>query len=101
VENQIAGAAAAYKARLDEIAKWSPEVLGRLREGADLADKNYRLGAVPVATYTELQKEYLQAQTALLNTQADALEARQKVELLIGQRGSGRTTRGTTTQFSK
>lgn len=101
VENEIAGAAAAYKARLDEIAKWSPEVLGRLREGADLADKNYRLGAVPVATYTELQKEYLQAQTALLDTQADALEARQKVELLIGQRGSRRTGRGTATQFSK
>lgn len=101
VENEIAGAAAAYKARLDEIAKWSPEVLGRLREGADLADKNYRLGAVPVATYTELQKEYLQAQTALLDTQADALEARQKVELLIGQRGMCRTSKETKTYFSK
>lgn len=88
VENEIVGAAAAYKARRDEIAKWSPEVLGRMREAAELADKNYRLGAVPISTYTELQKEYLQAQTALLDTQATALEARQKVELLIGQRGS-------------
>lgn len=101
VENEIAGAAVAYKTRLDEIAKWSPEVLGRMREAAELADKNYRLGAVPISTYTELQKEYLQAQTALLDTQADALEARQKVELLIGQRASRRTTSETATQYSK
>jgi cobalt-zinc-cadmium efflux system outer membrane protein len=97
VENEVAAAVAMYNARLKEIAKWSPEVLGRMREAAELADKNYRLGAVPVATYTELQKEYLQAQTALLNTQADALEARQKVELLVGQRAGRRTT----TEFSK
>jgi cobalt-zinc-cadmium efflux system outer membrane protein len=97
VENEVAAAVAMYNARLKEIAKWSPEVLGRMREAAELADKNYRLGAVPVATYTELQKEYLEAQTALLNTQADALEARQKVELLVGQRAGRRTT----TEFSK
>jgi cobalt-zinc-cadmium efflux system outer membrane protein len=101
VENEIAGAAAAYTARLAEIAKWSPEVLGRMRQAAELADKNYRLGAVPISTYTELQKEYLQAQTALLDTQADALEARQKVELLIGQRASRRTTSEMATQYSK
>jgi len=100
VENEIAGAAAMYNARLSEVARWSPEVLGRMREAAELADKNYRLGAVPISTYTELQKEYLEAQTALLNTQADALEARQKVERLIG-RHARRTTTQTTTQFSK
>lgn len=88
VENEIAGAAAAYQARREEIAKWSPKVLGRMREAAELADKHYRLGAVPIAIYTELQKEYLDAQTALLATQADALEARQKVELLTGERDS-------------
>ncbi len=87
VENEVAAAAVAYKARFDEIAKWSPEVLGKMREAAELADKNYRLGAIPLSIYTELQKEYLEAQTALLSTQADALEARQKVELLIGKRG--------------
>lgn len=94
VENEIAAAAALYRARLEQIARWSPEVLGRMREAAELADKNYRLGAIPIATYTELQKEYLDAQTALLTTQADALEARQKIELLIGQRAViDRTTR--------
>ncbi len=97
VENEIAAAAAAYHARLTEIERWSPEVLGRMQEAAELADKNYRLGAVPIATYTELQKEYLEAQTALLTTRADALEARQKVELLIGRRS--RTEKPT--QYSK
>lgn len=89
VENEIAAAAATYNARLADIARWSPQVLGRMREAAELADKNYRLGALPIATYTALQTEYLDAQTALLTTQAEALEARQKVELLIGRRASG------------
>ncbi len=100
VENEVAAAAAIYQARLEEIAKWSPKVLGRMREAAELADKNYRLGAVPIATYTELQKEYLEAQIALLTTQTDALEARQRVELLIGRRASGRAA-GRATQPSK
>jgi len=101
VENEVAAAAAMYNARLKEIAKWSPEVLGRMREAAELADENYRLGAIPIDIYTELQKEYLDAQTALLTTEADALEARQKIELLVGQRGARRTSSDGATQYSK
>jgi cobalt-zinc-cadmium efflux system outer membrane protein len=101
VENEVAAAAAIYNARLREIDRWTPEVLGRMREAAETADKNYRMGAIPLTTYTELQKQSLDAQTALLTAQANALEARQKVELLIGQRETGRTSRERATQFSK
>ena len=101
VENELAGAAGIYDARLREIARWTPEVLGRMREAAETADKNYRLGAIPLVTYTELQKEYLDAKTALLTAQANALEARQKVELLIGSRESRGRTLQSTTQMSK
>jgi outer membrane protein TolC len=48
-----------------------------------------------------LQKQYLDAQTTLLTAQANALEARQKIELLIGQLETGRTPRSHTTQSSK
>ena len=54
------------------------------RDAARKGDENYRLGALPIATYTELQKQYLDTIDALLSTQADALEARQQLELLTG-----------------
>ena len=56
----------------------------KFRDAARKGDENYRLGALPIATYTELQKQYLDAVDALLSTQADALEARQQLELLSG-----------------
>jgi cobalt-zinc-cadmium efflux system outer membrane protein len=101
VESEIAAAVAMYDARLREIARWTPEMLGRMREAAETADKNYRLGAIPLTTYTELQKQYLDAQTTLLSAQANALEARQNIELLIGKLETGRTPRSRTTQSSK
>jgi cobalt-zinc-cadmium efflux system outer membrane protein len=101
VESEIAAAVAMYDARLREIARWTPEMLGRMREAAETADKNYRLGAIPLTTYTELQKQYLDAQTTLLSAQANALEARQNIELLIGKLETGRTPRSGTTQSSK
>ena len=49
-----------------------------------MGDEHYRLGALPITTYTELQKQYLDAVDALLGTQVDALDARQQLELLTG-----------------
>jgi len=101
VESEIAAAVAMYDARLREIARWTPEVLGRMREAAETADQNYRLGAIPLTTYTELQKQYLDAQTTLLTAQANVMEARQKIELLIGKLETGRIPRSGTRQSSK
>jgi len=39
---------------------------------------------VPIATYVELQKQYLEAVDALLETRREALEAAQQLELLTG-----------------
>ena len=47
---------------------------------AELADRHYRLGAVPIATYVELQKQYLEAVEALLDTKREALEAGQEIQ---------------------
>jgi cobalt-zinc-cadmium efflux system outer membrane protein len=54
------------------------------RDAAELADRHYRLGAVPVSTYVELQKQYLEAVEALLETKEEALKAAQELELLTG-----------------
>ena len=49
-----------------------------------MADRHYRLGAVPIATYIELQKQYLEAVAALLDTRREALEAGQELQRLTG-----------------
>lgn len=84
VERKIAAAWNAYETFRGEIAQWPPDAAQRFRDAARAGDEHYRLGALPIATYTELQKQYLDAVDALLGTQADALEARQQLELLTG-----------------
>ncbi|MEQ2008935.1 MAG: hypothetical protein ABMA26_19310, partial [Limisphaerales bacterium] len=47
--------------------------------------RHYRLGAVPLATYIEMQKQYLEALEALLDTRRSALEASEQLHLLTGR----------------
>jgi cobalt-zinc-cadmium efflux system outer membrane protein len=56
----------------------------QFREAAALADRHYRLGAVPIGTYVELQSSYLDAVEALLDTQAEALAAALELNQLTG-----------------
>lgn len=84
VERKIAAARNAYETFLVEIAKWPADAVQKFGDAARMGDEHYRLGALPVATYTALQTQYLDAVDALLSTQADALEARQQLELLTG-----------------
>jgi outer membrane protein, heavy metal efflux system len=84
LEREIAGHAASYAARVAEIAKWRADSVEKFQEAAELADRHFRLGAVPLSTYVELQKEYLEAVTALLDTRRDALEAAQELQRLTG-----------------
>ena len=67
-----------------EMAKWRPDSAQQFKEAAALADRHYRLGAVPIATYVELQKQYLEAVEALLNTKREALEGGQELQRLTG-----------------
>ena len=74
-----------YQARLAEISHARPDAAQDFRETADLADRHYRLGAVPLATYIEMQKQYLEALEALLTTKQSALEASEQLHLLTGR----------------
>ncbi|HEU0011111.1 MAG TPA: TolC family protein [Verrucomicrobiae bacterium] len=84
IERRIVEKALAYQTKLAEMAKWRPESVEEFRKAAELADRHYRLGAVPIATYVELQKQYLEAVEALLDTKREALEAGQELQRLTG-----------------
>lgn len=84
IERQVAEKAMRYQAKLTEMGKWRHDSIEKFQEAAALADRHYRLGAVPIATYVELQKQYLEAVEALLDTRTEALEAGQQLELLTG-----------------
>jgi len=84
VERQVIEQAIVYETRTKEMARWRPEAQQQFRDAAELADRHYRMGAVPLTTYLEMQKEYLEALDTLLATQGEAIESRQQLELLTG-----------------
>ncbi len=84
VSRKVADASQRYEARVAEMGRWRPDSVERFREAAELADRHYRLGAVPVSVYVELQKQYLEAVESLLDTRREALEAAQALESLTG-----------------
>ena len=84
VERLVAAAALTYQTKLQEMARWRPDSVQHFREAAEVADRHYRLGAVPISTYVELQKQYLEAVESLLESRREALEAGQQLQLLTG-----------------
>lgn len=84
LDRRIVEKALTYQTKLVEMEKWWPESVEEFRKAAALADRHYRVGAVPIATYVELQKQYLEAVEALLDTRREALEAGQELERLTG-----------------
>ncbi len=84
IDRRIVEKALTYQTNLAEMSKWRPESVDEFRKAAELADRHYRLGAVPIATYVELQKQYLEAVEALLDTRREAVEAGQELQRLTG-----------------
>ncbi len=85
VERKITDHLLGLQAQLAEITRWRPEAQAQFREAAELADRHFRLGAVPVTLYTEMQLKYLDALEALLAARQEALDHRQQLEVLIGK----------------
>jgi outer membrane protein, heavy metal efflux system len=86
VERKVADAEFVYRSHREEAQKLQMSILPQMREAAELADRNYRAGALPIATYTEVQKQYLDSLDALSAAQAGAIEARQQLEQLTATR---------------
>jgi cobalt-zinc-cadmium efflux system outer membrane protein len=86
VERRVTQTAATLEAKRAEIETWKTSAMTKLREASELADRSYRLGAVPLTTHVEIQKQYLEAITTFNDAQKDALEAAQALEILTGQK---------------
>jgi cobalt-zinc-cadmium efflux system outer membrane protein len=86
VERKISDAEFVYRSRREEAQKLQMSILPQMREAAELADRNYRAGALLITTYTEVQKQYLESIDAFSAAQAGAVEARQQLEQLTATR---------------
>jgi cobalt-zinc-cadmium efflux system outer membrane protein len=85
VERRVTDHALALETQLAEMAQWRPDAAAQFREAAELADRHFRLGAVPVTIYVEMQMKYLDALEVLLATRHEALEHWQQLEVLVGR----------------
>jgi len=84
VERRVTESTLALQVKLAGMNQWRADAVSQFTEAAELADRHYRLGAVPIATYVELQKQYLEAIAAMLDTRKEALVAAQNLEQLTG-----------------
>lgn len=91
LEREVASHSSAYRIYVEELAKWPPDTLASFRESAKEADDHYRLGALTVNTYTELQKQYVDSVNAVLDSQVGALRAKMELEQLTGQTLDGKS----------
>ncbi|WP_255602531.1 TolC family protein [Glacieibacterium megasporae] len=84
VERSLFDQAAIYRARSASLTRLPANSAARFREMADLAERSYRLGAVTATVYLDAQRQYLDAETAILDTRREALAARLQVDVLTG-----------------
>lgn len=86
LERAVAAQSSAYSSFAGELAKWPADTIESFHSAAKEADEHYRLGALPLSTYTELQKQYIEAVNAVLDSQFGALKARLELEQLTGSK---------------
>jgi len=86
VERRVTQTAVTLETKRAEIETWQTGAMTKLRDASESADRNFRLGGVPLTTYIEIQKQYLEAIGAFNEAQKNALEAAQTLEILTGQK---------------
>lgn len=84
LERQVAAHRSAYTSFIEEMAKWPADTLESVQKAAAEADEHYRLGALPLSTYIELQQQAVEGINAVLESQMGALNARAALEQLTG-----------------
>jgi len=88
VERLVTESLLLYQTQQSRLALWKGDATAKFSEAAALADRHFRLGAVPMSTFVELQDKYLEAVEAIHSTQTEALEAALTLEELTGAPGS-------------
>lgn len=84
IGREVFDQAAQYEAKRRALAGWSGSTPGGFARSAEEADRNYRLGAIPLATYMQMQQSYVDATDALLDTRREALDALLRLRALNG-----------------
>lgn len=82
IERQVFDLASQYEAKRAALAKWDGSV--GFAEAAAEADRNYRLGAIPLTTYIQMQQAYIDATRSVLDTRREAIDALLKLRALNG-----------------
>lgn len=85
LEGALATERARYVAEIEALGRWKVESEKEFQEAAEEADHHYRLGAVPAATYVEMQRGYLEALDSLIETRRQAWKHRMELERLTGK----------------
>lgn len=88
VERQITEAWLILESQRKRLDAYKPDTLATFTDAARLADRHYRLGAVPISTYIEMQDKYLEAAEAINDTRLDVLRASLDLEQLTGSTDS-------------
>ncbi|MEG3176559.1 TolC family protein [Sphingomonas sp. RB3P16] len=76
--------AAQYAAKRAALGQWAGNTPQSFAETAREADRNYRLGAIPLTTYMQMQQSYIEATNAVLDTRREALDALLQLRALNG-----------------
>ena len=84
ISRDVFDQAAQYEAKRRALAQWSDNTPQTFAASAEEADRNYRLGAIPLTTYTQMQQSYIDATNAVLDTRREALEALLQLRALNG-----------------
>ena len=84
IDRDVFDQAAQYEAKRRALGQWDGESARRFAAAAENADRNYRLGAIPLTTYTQMQQAYVDATVAILDTRREALEALLQLRALNG-----------------
>lgn len=88
VERQVTESMLLFKTQQSRMALWKGDAIAKFADAAALADRHYRLGAVPMSTFVELQDKYLEAVETISEVQTQALESALTLEELTGAPGS-------------
>ncbi len=86
IARQVYEQAAYYEAKRRALAGWPAGATEKFAAAATAAADSYRQGAIPIATYVEMQRQYLDALSALLDTRREAMEAMLQLRALNGGR---------------
>jgi cobalt-zinc-cadmium efflux system outer membrane protein len=86
LERDLTKARDAYARELETLDLWKNDPEAAFKEAAEDADRHYRLGAVPATTYVEMQRQYLAAIDALIETRQHAWEHLMRLERLLGSK---------------